>query len=294
MDRLATMALFVRVIESGSFSAAARDLSLGQPAVSKAIAALEARLGVRLLVRSTRRLSATDAGQTFYERARRVIDEAEEAENATRGEGATLEGRLRVCAPVTFTRLHVVPRLGSFLAAHPKLRLEMILDDRNVDLLQENIDVALRLGPLADSALTARRIASSDRMVVASVDYIARCGEPLTPAELAAHDAVIYTQGAGGDEWRFHKGTSEISVRTRGRVSFSAAEGIREGVKAGLGIAIVSRWMVAPELDMGSVKPLLEDWRLSPVDLWSVFPSGRLPTARARAFVAWLENEIDL
>jgi DNA-binding transcriptional LysR family regulator len=157
MDRLREMELFVRVVETGSFSGAARDLTLGQPAVSKTIAGLEDRLGVRLLVRSTRQLSPTEAGMAFYERAIRAIAEANEAEAAAQGAGAGLEGRLRICSPVTFARLHLVPKLGRFLDAHPKLRLELLMDDRVIDLVAENIDAGLRMGVLTDSALIGRK-----------------------------------------------------------------------------------------------------------------------------------------
>ena len=150
MDRLAAMEAFVRVVETGSFSAAARALNVGQPAVSKTIAQLEGRLGVRLLMRSTRGLSPTEAGQSFYDRARRAIEEADEAELVARGAGAGLTGRLRVCAAVTFARLHVVPRLPKFLAAHPGLTMDVVLDDRAVDLVEEGVDLGLRMGVLED------------------------------------------------------------------------------------------------------------------------------------------------
>ena len=162
MDRLRDMEVFARVVETGSFSAAARDLNLGQPAVSKTVAALEDRLGIRLLVRSTRRLSPTEAGQAFYERALRAIAEANEAEAAAQGAGAGLEGRLRICSPVTFARLHLVPKLGSFLDTHPKVRLELVMDDRAIDLVAENIDAGLRLGAQTDSALTVRKLAQAE------------------------------------------------------------------------------------------------------------------------------------
>ena len=297
LDRLKAMETLVHVVETGSFSAAARDLRVGQPAVSKVIATLEAHLGVRLLVRSTRRLRPTEAGQAFHERARRVLDEAEEAETAARGFGIGLHGRLRVCAPVTFARLHVAPQLGSFIEAHPKLNLGFVMDDRNIDLVEESIDVALRLGELKDSSLTARKITQGERVVVASAEYLARRGVPRTPAELASHQAIIYTQTVGGDEWRFRQGTAVTSVRVQSRLGFTAAEGVREGVIAGLGIAIASRWMMAPELGTGSVVPILTEWTLPPVDLWAVFPTGRLPSAKARAFVTWFEtmfNQRDL
>jgi len=290
MDRVRDMQIFVRVVETGSFSAAARDLALGQPAVSKTIAALEERLGARLLVRSTRQLSATDAGMAFYERAARAIAEDNEAEAAAQGVGAGLEGRLRISLPVTFGRLHVVPQLGAFLDAHPKVRLELVMDDRMVDLVAENIDAALRLGTLTDSALQARKLAQADRVAVASPAYLARKGVPSTPADLLEHHGIIYGQNAGGQEWVFRRGTSEISLRLQTRLTFSAAEGVREAVLAGQGFAIASRWLFAPELATGEVIPVLQDWGLPPMELWVIYPSGRLTSSKARAFIEWFEG----
>lgn len=290
MDRLRAMEVFVRVVESGSFSAAARDLQIGQPNASKLIAAMEERLQVRLLVRSTRQLHPTEAGQAFYERARRTLAEADEAETAARGLGKGLDGRLRVCASVTFARLHVIPRIGGFLDAHPNLRVDFILDDRFVDLIGENIDVALRAGELSDSSLTARKIATCERLVIASPTYLARMGIPSNPGELIEHTALVYTQGLIAEEWRFRREGGDTSVRIPTRLSFSAAEGVREAVIAGLGLAISSRWMMEPELASGSVVPVLTDWKLPNADLWALFPTGRLPTAKARAFVGWFEE----
>ena len=289
MDRLREMEMFVRVVEAGSFSAAARDLNMGQPAVSKTIASLEDRLGVRLLTRSTRKLSPTEAGTAFYERAVRAIGEADEAEAAAQGAGAGLEGRLRVSAPVTFSRLHLVPKLGSFLDAHPKVQLDLLMDDRAVDLVAENIDVALRMGVLTDSALKARKLGQAERLVIASPSYLARRGVPRTPADLLEHDGIIYGQSSGGQEWLFRRGTSETSVYLRTRLKLSAAEGVREAVLAGQGFAIASRWMFTPELKSGEVVSILEEWTLPPIDLWVIYPSGRLTSAKARAFIKWFE-----
>lgn len=291
MDRLHAMEIFVRVLETGSFSAAARDLRIGQPAVSKMIAALEDRLQVRLLVRSTRQVHPTEAGQTFYERAKRTLAEADEAEIAARGDGAALEGRLRVCASVTFARLHIVPRIGEFLSAHPALSVDLVMDDDYIDLLQENIDVALRAGELADSSLTARKLASTERHVVASPAYLAAAGTPRTPEDLRDHTAIVYSRSLIAQEWRFRRGTTDISVRVPTRLAVSAAEGVREAVLAGLGLAIGSRWMT-PEIESGSVIPVLTDWALPGVDLWAIYPTGRLPTAKARAFVDWFAGII--
>jgi DNA-binding transcriptional LysR family regulator len=289
MDRLREMEAFVRVVEAGSFSAAARDLKLGQPAISKMIVALEDRLNVRLLVRSTRRLTPTEAGTAFYERALHAIAEADEADAAARGAGAGLEGRLRIGAPVTFARLHLVPKLGGFLDAHPKLRLELVMDDRMVDLVAENIDAALRLGDLTDSPLKARKLGRAERYIVAAPEYWVRKGLPTTPTDLLEHDGIIYGQSSGGQEWLFRRGTSEISIRLPARLTLSAAEGVREAVLAGQGFAITSRWMFAPELASGAVVPVLKEWTLPSMELWVLFPSGKLTSTKARAFVQWFE-----
>jgi DNA-binding transcriptional LysR family regulator len=289
MDRLREMEVFVRVVETGSFSAAARDLKLGQPAVSKTIAALEERLGVRLLVRSTRQLSPTEAGTAFYERALRAIAEANEADAAAQGAGAGLEGRLRICAPVTFARLHLVPKLGAFLDAHPRLRLELVMDDRVIDLVAENIDAALRLGNLSDSSLRARKLAEVERYVVATSGYFKKRGIPANPTELLEHDGIVYGQLSGGQEWLFRRGSSEISIRLSARLTLSAAEGVREAVLAGQGYTITSRWMFAPELASGAVIPVLKEWTLPAMELWVIYPSGKLTSTKARAFVKWFE-----
>jgi DNA-binding transcriptional LysR family regulator len=293
MDRLREMELFVRVVETGSFSAAARDLKLGQPAISKTIAALEERLRVRLLMRSTRQLSPTEAGTAFYERALRAIAEANEADAAALGMGAGLEGRLRICAPVTFARLHLVPKLGAFLDAHPRLRLEVVMDDRVIDLVAENIDAALRLGSMSDSSLRARKLAVSERSVVATPAYLSRRGIPSNPTDLLEHDGIIYGQASGGQEWLFRRGTSETSIRLSARLTLSAAEGVREAVLAGQGFTITSRWMFAPELASGAVLPVLKEWTLPPMELWVIYPSGKLTSTKARTFMKWFETTIN-
>jgi len=290
MDRMAAMETYVAVVEAGSFSAAARRLRLGQPAVSKSVAQLEERLGVRLLLRSTRGLTPTDAGQRFYEHARRAMAEADEAEQAARQSSTSLSGTLRVCAAVTFARLHIMPALNAFMDQHPNLRVEVVLDDRNIDLLEEGIDVALRMGVLDDSTMTARRLAQSPRLVLGTPGYFRSAGMPRTPADLSGHQAIVYSQRGGGESWAFSRNGTEVSVSVSGRLRVSAAEGMREAVLADMGLAVASQWMFAAELANGKVQAVLRDWRLPPVDLWAVFPSGRLVTSRARAFVAFVEG----
>jgi DNA-binding transcriptional LysR family regulator len=290
MDRMAAMEAFVLVVDTGSFSAAARRLNVGQPAVSKMVAQLEDRLGVKLLVRTTRGLTATEAGLSYYERARRSIGEADEAEFAARGAGSSLTGRLRVSAAVTLARIHLIPHLPEFLAQHPGLEIDVVLDDRNIDLVHEGIDVALRMGQLTDSTLTAARIASGRQVVLGSPAYFARVGEPAEPGDLIAHDAVIYSQRGGGADWTFKRDGTAIAVTLKGRLRVSAAEGVRAAVLAAAGIAVVSEWMFAPEIASGMVKVVLPDWDLPRIDLWTVFPAGRTASAKARIFTQFVQN----
>ena len=288
MDRLASMETFVRVVETGSFSGAARQLRVGQPAVSKSVAQLEEYLGVKLLTRSTRGLTPTEAGLGYLERARRALEEAAEAELAARGAGAGLKGRLRVCAAVTFARIHLIPMLPKFLAQHPELELEVVLDDRQIDLVQEGIDVALRIGKMMDSTLTARRIARCRRFVLGTPAYFDRAGTPSTPSELSKHQAVVYLRE--GSVWSFQRESTELALTVQSRLRVTAAEGVRAAVLADAGIAIASEWMFSPELRSGAVRAVLKEWSLPPLDLWAVLPTGRAATAKARAFVDFFER----
>jgi len=291
LDRLQAMSTYVQVVQTGSFSAAARVLRLGQPAVSKTIAQLEQHLQVRLLMRSTQGLTPTEAGLRFYEHAQVVLQEVEEAELAARGAGANLSGRLRVSAATTFARLHVIPALPRFLKAHPELEIDVVLDDRPIDLIGEGIDVSLRMGRLADTGLVARRLARTRRLVIASPAYLARAGRPKTPADLAAHQTLVFSQQ--DSTWEFQRAGRSVSVSVRGRARFSAAEGIRTAVLADMGLTIASEWMFTPELADGRVQAVLSDWSLPDIDLWAVFPSGRMATAKARAFAEFVEAAVN-
>jgi DNA-binding transcriptional LysR family regulator len=290
MDRLTAMETFVRVIEAGSFSVAARQLRIGQPAVSKMIAQLEDRLGVRLLLRSTHGLMPTEAGRNFYERAKRAIEEAEEAESAARGAASALSGRLRVLAAVTFGRLHVVPLLPKFLAEHPALEIDVLLQEGPVDLVGAGIDVALRMTPLHELAPVGRKIGRTRRRVLGTPAYFAANGVPRSPADLASYQSIVYEQKQGGPTWNFRKANAECAVTLAGRVHVNAAEGVREGVLAGLGLAIASEWMFPSELAAGSVASVLDDWLLPEVELWAIFPTGRQASAKARTFVRFIER----
>jgi DNA-binding transcriptional LysR family regulator len=289
MDRLVAMRQFATVVETGSFSAAARRLNMGQPAVSKAIANLEEYLGVRLLTRTTRAQHLTEAGQRYYERARIVLDEADEAEAAAREAALSLAGRLRLAAPPTFAALHLLPRLHEFLDQNPGLTIDLVLDDRWIDLIEEGVDLAIRLGQPSDSSLVARKLMTSQRMLVAATGYLERHGEPGRPEDLLAHRIVAYSQFEGPTAWSFQQGTASISVAVQPTLRVSAAEGMRSCILSGLGIGMGSALMFTPELASGTVRPVLADWHLPPLDVWAMLPAGRKATRRARVFVDWIE-----
>jgi DNA-binding transcriptional LysR family regulator len=290
MDRLAALEMFVRVVDTGSFSAVARHQRIGQPAVSKAVVQLEEWLGVSLLMRSTRNVVPTEAGRIFYERAKRMIEEADEAVVAARASASGLSGKLRVSTSVFFGRLHVIPQLSAFLAEHPDLDVELVLDDRVVDLVNEGVDVALRIGPMPDSNMTARRIAEGRRVVVATPAYLQRHGTPMFPGELIGHQTVIYTGGGGDQVCTFRKGNEEVSVVLQGRLKVTAAEGLRQAVNCDLGLGLCSEWAFSPELRSGRLVEILEDWTLPPTNLAAVYPTGRLASTKARAFVSFVER----
>jgi DNA-binding transcriptional LysR family regulator len=292
MDRFAAMDAFIRVVDAGSFSGAAKQLHMGQSAVSKAIVQLEERLSVRLLLRSTRGLTPTEAGRDFYERAKRSIQEADGAELAARGAAATLSGRLRVQMNVAFGRLHVTPHLLTFLAQHPALDVDIVFDDRNIDLVGAGIDIGLRVGQLVNSALTARKIGQCERRVIGTPSYFNAAGVPRIPADLATHQVIIYEQPLGGPTWTFRQGVAEASVTLGGRVHLDTTVGVRSCVLADLGLAIASEWMFAPELKAKTVKAVLTDWSLPPVEAWAIFPAGRQTSAKARTFASFIESQM--
>jgi DNA-binding transcriptional LysR family regulator len=242
-------------------------------------------------MRSTQGLTPTEAGLRFYEHAQVVLQDVEEAELAARGAGANLSGRLRVSAATTFARLHVIPALPGFLAAHPELEIDVVLDDRPIDLIGEGIDVSLRMGRLADNRLVARKLATARRLVIATPAYLACAGRPKIPADLANHQTLVFSQQDSA--WEFQRAGKRVSISVRGRARFSAAEGVRTAVLANMGLTIASEWMFTPELADGRVEALLADWALPDIDLWAVFPSGRMATAKARAFAEFVQVAVN-
>jgi DNA-binding transcriptional LysR family regulator len=292
MDRLAAMDAFVRVVDAGSFSGAAKQLHVGQSAVSKAIAQLEERLRVRLLLRTTRRLTPTEAGRNFYERAKRSLEEVHEAELVARGASATLSGALRIQATVAFALLHVIPCLPAFLTQHPALDVDLVIEDRNINLVEFGIDIGLRVGQLGNSKLSARKIAQCQTLVIGTPSYFNAAGVPRIPADLVRHRVIVYEQPLDGATWTFRQGAVETSVNLNGRVHLNTTVGVRECVLADLGLVIASEWVFAPELKAKTVKAVLADWSLPPVEAWAIFPTGRQASAKARAFASFIERQM--
>ena len=292
MDLISTMRSFVRVYETRSFSAAARDLNLGQPSVSKAVAQLEQELGVQLFLRSTRGLAPTDAGQQFYEHAVHTLAAADLAIKSVKGENAPLSGRLRVSGTITFMGQHIIPRLPAFMAQHPGLSLDLLLDDGNIGLVEEGAEVALRMGKLASSSLTARKIGQCRRILVATPGYLAQYGVPNAPDDLADHAAIVLSRGEGGDQITFTRDgiATEVTLQTRLRIS--ALEGLRAALLAGLGVAVASEWIIDDELASGRLVEIMPDWRMPHLDLWAVLPGARHASPQARAFIAFVEEQL--
>jgi DNA-binding transcriptional LysR family regulator len=290
-DRLQELAVFVRAAECGSFSQAARELGLSQPSVSRIIGELEARLGVTLLLRTTRRITVTDAGHLFLDRAREILADVEDAEDAARGLDS-LRGIIRLALPVIYGTREIIPRLPKFLAAHPLLRIEMAVDDARQDLVAEGADIAIRVGDLDDSIFGARKLATLEQTVVASPAYLKVRGTPKTPADLASHDCIFGPGNFGRESWSFSRNGSETSVDVRGRVHTNSGPGVLASAIAGLGVAMATTVMFDAEVTAGLLVPLLRAYKLRHVDVQAVFPAGPRPSSKVRALVDFLVREL--
>lgn len=288
IDTLSGMAVFARVVDAGGFSAAARALGVSKSAVSKQVSALEDRLGARLLQRTTRRMSLTEAGAAFLEACRRVLAEAEAAESAIGALQAEPRGVLKVNAPMTFGLMHLSGAIPAFMARYPDLRVDLTLDDRFVDLVDEGVDVAIRIGRLADSSLMARRLAPGRQVMVAAPAYLEANGRPRKLADLARHDCLCYAYLSTGDEWRFEGPEGEVSVRLDGRLRANNGEVLLAAARAGLGIAALPTFMSGPDLRSGRLERVLPDYESTAIAIHAVWPASRHLTAKVRAFVDFL------
>lgn len=282
MGRLEAMQVFTAVASTGGFAAAARRLGTSPPAVTRAVAALEKRLGTRLLHRTTRVVRLTDAGERFLADCRRLIAEVDDAEAAAAGAHAELRGALAITAPAMFGRLHVAPLALEFLRRHPLVEIRTLFVDRVVGLVDEGIDVAVRIGSLPDSSLTAIRVGSVRRMVCAAPSYLAARGTPVEPAELAGHDVVSMTGLTPSPAWAFGGG---ITVPVSPRFSTNLPDVALHAARAGHGLAMLLSYQLAADLDAGRLVAVLARWEPPPLPIHVVHGAGRRPSARVRAFV---------
>lgn len=292
VDPLPGLHLFVRVARTGSFSRAAKEVGLSQPTASRMITQLESQLGVVLLARTTRAVTLTDAGRAYLEQVQRVLDLLEEANASVRDTGE-LRGVLRVgTASIVASRV-LMPRLGRFLAAHPKLRVDLVVDDRRQNLVAEGIDVALRFGRLTESNLVARKLRSWPIVMGASPSYLRAHGTPGSPDDLANHLAILAGPAADG-RWRLRDGEREVVVQMRGVVSINASEVAVNAALEGLGIVAATYPSLERHLGDGTLVHLLPGWTLGEIEAHAVYPGGQAIKAAARAFTEFLRMELRL
>ena len=293
MDRFEDMRCFVQVAESQSVTGAASRLNLAPSAVSRRLRDLEARLGAQLLSRTTRRMSLTEAGEVFYRRAAQILRDLDEAEGEITDATHALRGPLRIAAPLSFGLAHLAPVVTDFMAGHPEITVDLDLSDRQVDLVGEGIDIAVRIGRLADSSLVARKLADMRMVVCAAPAFLRRHGPPRAPEDLAAMPGLIYAGSERGDIWRFRapdgrEGSVQVPVRLRA----NNGEMVREAAIAGLGVAIEPSFIVHAALERGELVPVLADHDWPGVAIHVVYPETRHLSARARAFMQALRAAI--
>lgn len=291
-DRLAALKLFARVAQTASFSRAGRELGLSQPSVSRLMAALERHVGNALLLRTTRAVTLTEAGADYLARIEPILAALDEADHAARGTGE-LRGVLRIGLPYSIAVREVIPRLPAFLQRHPKLRTELLMDDRRQDLLREGVDVAIRFGALPDSTATARLLGINQRLIVASPAYLKRAGKPKAPADLAAHTMIVGPAGSASSGWTFERHGKVTSVRADSRLIVNVNEGATVAALAGMGIISTGSWGVRAELGSGALVQLLPQWKMETTEVHAVFAAGRAAKVAARAFVDYLAGELD-
>ncbi|MDZ4813398.1 MAG: LysR family transcriptional regulator [Pseudomonadota bacterium] len=293
MDRFSLMQTFVRVAETGSVSAAARDLRLGQPAISKHLQALETALNARLLQRSTQGIKLTEAGRRYYERAKRLVEDVRELESDFGdAQSEQLRGHLRVSMPVTLGELYLARMLAEFAARHPALELDLLLAENSLDLVETGVDIAIVAGRLGDSSLIARKLAVMRRVLVAAPAYLQRAGTPVSIEDLARLDFVRRGGARQHDVLEFHAEGIRSSVRTRGRLLVNNGLAVRELLMAGQGIAAVPLALVHADLEGGTLLHVLPGFELDASELHAVYPSSRFLPSKVRMLVHFLQDQL--
>ncbi|MCX7206816.1 MAG: LysR family transcriptional regulator [Proteobacteria bacterium] len=291
MEYMTAIPVYVAVVECGSFSAAATRLGLTKSAVSKRILQLEAQLGTRLLQRTTRRQSLTEAGESYYDYARQALALAREGADFIAGLQQQPQGLLRISVPMAFGRLHLSPLVPAFLHAHPAVQLDMVMDDQMVDLIDGGFDLAIRIGHLPESEMIARRIAPCKSVLCASPDYLAKHGHPLQPLDLLKHNCIQYSYYRGGTEWIFAGPAGANKVLPRGNYQVNNSEALRDALLAGLGICHMPSFVVGADLAAGRLVTLLDDYPLPRYAIYAVFPERKHVPAKVRAFLDFIDQQ---
>jgi DNA-binding transcriptional LysR family regulator len=290
MDTISLFRAFIRVVEAGSFTRVAQEQNSSQPTVSRQVAALEEHLGTRLFTRTTRKMTLTDDGRGFYERAKLAIEAVSEAEDTVGRRRSRPSGALRLAMPVAFGRLRVIPHLKEFLTRYPDVTIDLAMNDTNADLVEEGIDLAIRSGEVTDSALIARKIGVTRRVVVAAPSYLRGKTLPKRPGDLAAHDCITFTGLTAAVHWRFEGPDGAVSVEVKGPVRTRNSEGIREAVLSGLGIGYAPVWHFTDEIENGRLVALLDGYEPKPEPIHAVYPSRRFVPQKTRAMIDFLEQ----
>lgn len=290
MDRLQAMQAFISVAEARGFAAAARKLKLSPPAITRLVAALEEHLDVRLLQRTTRSVTLTDAGARFLDRARRIVADVEEAMSIAREDRAEPSGKLVITAPLVFGRLHVGPLLGVYLDRHPRVSAELVLSDRNLNLIDEGIDVAVRIGPLADSSLIAKKVGETRRVLVASPAYLAKRPRLTKPAQLPEHALIGVSMLGPAFEWRFFDRGRELRVAVAPRYQTNSADDAIFHALRGRGLTLALSYQVEEHLASGKLRAVLSKYEPEPLPIHLVYPSSRLLSSKVRALIALFDE----
>lgn len=291
MDRLQAIRVFLRVVDLGSFSKAAADVGIGQPSATKLVAQLEKGLGARLLHRSTHGVTPTEVGSLYYEKCKVIAHHVEEAENVAALLQSELQGALRITTSVAFGRRVLVPHVMQFMKLHPRLRVDLVFEDRYVNLVEQGIDVAIRMGRLGDSSLGVRFLATNPWVVVASPTYLKRRGTPRNPDDLRAHDALVYSTVQGDARWQFTgPGGREVTVLVQGPMRANNLSALLAAARDGMGIAALPWYVAHASVSGGILKPVLAKWSMPSQDIHAVYPSPRLVPAKVSRFVDWLRG----
>jgi DNA-binding transcriptional LysR family regulator len=299
MDLLASMKAFVAVTDEGGFAPAARKLGMATSSLTRQVDALEAHLSTLLLNRSTRSVTLTPAGEDYHLQAVRILADVEEANRSIAERGGQPRGLLRVSLPVAFARLHVAPIVADFLRAYPEIELELVMTDQIVNLVEDRIDVAIRLGSLDSSSLVARRLAPHRRIVCATPDYLAEYGEPRVPGDLARHNCLTFSYASGDRIWRFERAGKTEQVRVRGSVRANNSETLREVALQGLGLLFMPTWLIGEDISAGRFRAVLPEWtpqvgkggiNQSDAGIHAIFLADHRKSPKLRAFVDFLET----